>query len=80
MCRYVYPLTVARQRLSKNLTAATNTHATIEEFFWRTVLYAVLLYQRKVDNCFFTELTVFFENIFTGTQMKKIKERERAET
>jgi hypothetical protein len=28
---YVYPLIVAKQRLGKNVTAATNTHATIEE-------------------------------------------------
>jgi hypothetical protein len=27
----LYPLIVARQRLGKNVTAATNTHATIEE-------------------------------------------------
>jgi hypothetical protein len=31
VCLYVYPVTVARQRLGKNVTAATNTYATIEE-------------------------------------------------
>jgi hypothetical protein len=31
VCLYLYPPVVARQRLGKNVTAATNTHATIEE-------------------------------------------------
>jgi hypothetical protein len=31
MCLYVYPILVGRQRLGKNVTAATNAHATIEE-------------------------------------------------
>jgi hypothetical protein len=31
VCLYLYPAIVARQRLGKNITAATNTHATIEE-------------------------------------------------
>jgi hypothetical protein len=31
MCLHVYPFTVARQRLGKNVAAATNTQATIEE-------------------------------------------------
>jgi hypothetical protein len=31
VCLYVYPSIVARQRLSRNVTAATNTHATIGE-------------------------------------------------
>jgi hypothetical protein len=30
---YLYPSIVARQRLSKNVNAATNTHATIKELF-----------------------------------------------
>jgi hypothetical protein len=30
-CLYVYPPTVDRQRLGKNVTASTNTHETIEE-------------------------------------------------
>jgi hypothetical protein len=32
VCLYVYPPMVPRQRLGKNVTAATNTHATIEEY------------------------------------------------
>jgi hypothetical protein len=31
LCVYVYPSILARQRLGKNITAATNTHATTEE-------------------------------------------------
>jgi hypothetical protein len=31
LCLYMKPLIVARQRLSKNVAAATNTHATIQE-------------------------------------------------
>jgi hypothetical protein len=31
VCLYVYPLIVAMQQLSKNVTTATNTHATIKE-------------------------------------------------
>jgi hypothetical protein len=31
VCLYVYPLLVARQRLGKNFTAATNTQAAIKE-------------------------------------------------
>jgi hypothetical protein len=30
VCLYVYPPIVARQRLGKKFTGATNTHATIE--------------------------------------------------
>jgi hypothetical protein len=30
LCLYVYPPVVVRQRLSENVTAATNTHAAIE--------------------------------------------------
>jgi hypothetical protein len=31
VCLYVYPHIIARQRLDKNVTTATNTHATIEK-------------------------------------------------
>jgi hypothetical protein len=42
VCLYVYPAIATRQRLSENVTAATNTHATIEEllnasFFMRSL-------------------------------------------
>jgi hypothetical protein len=43
VCLYVYPSIVARERIGKNVTAATNTHATIEElldlFSMRSVLH-----------------------------------------
>jgi hypothetical protein len=32
LCLYVYAPIVARQRLGENVTAATNTHVTLEEF------------------------------------------------
>jgi hypothetical protein len=31
LCLYVYPYNVAGQMLGRNVTAATNTHSTIEE-------------------------------------------------
>jgi hypothetical protein len=31
VCLYAYPLLVARQRLGKSVTAATNTHETVKE-------------------------------------------------
>jgi hypothetical protein len=33
VCLYVYPLILARRRFGKNVTAATNTHTTVEELF-----------------------------------------------
>jgi hypothetical protein len=43
LCLYVYPPTVASQRLGKNVTAAMNTHATTEmldtSFSMRSVPY-----------------------------------------
>jgi hypothetical protein len=44
---YVYPLLVARQRLGKNITAATNTHATIEELFDASFSVRCLSYQSR---------------------------------
>jgi hypothetical protein len=46
----VYPLTVARKKLGKNVTAATNTHATIEEFVGGVVFYVVHVVSRKVES------------------------------
>jgi hypothetical protein len=37
---YVYPLIFARQRLGKNVTAATNIHASIDRIVRRVVFYA----------------------------------------
>jgi hypothetical protein len=33
MCLYVYPTIIARQRLGKKITAATNTQTILEELF-----------------------------------------------
>jgi hypothetical protein len=41
---------VARQRLSKEVTAATNTSATIEELLDASFSMRSVLYQRKVGN------------------------------
>jgi hypothetical protein len=49
VCLYVYPLNVvARQRLGKNVTAATNTHATIEELLDASFSMRSVSYGRKV--------------------------------
>jgi hypothetical protein len=48
--QYVYLLIVARQRLSKNVTAAANTHATIEELLCASFSKRSVSYQTKVDN------------------------------
>jgi hypothetical protein len=43
----VYPI-VARQRLSKNVTAAMITHATIKELLDQSLFYVVRLVSRNV--------------------------------
>jgi hypothetical protein len=49
--RYVYRRIVARQRLGKkNVTAATNTHATIEELLDASFSMPSVRYQRKVGD------------------------------
>jgi hypothetical protein len=51
VCLYVYPTIVARQRLWKNVTQATNIHVTIElSFSMRS------MYERKVGDQFLPEL------------------------
>jgi hypothetical protein len=49
-CLYVYPPIVARQRLVKNATMETNTHAKIEELLDASFLMRPLSYQRKVGD------------------------------
>jgi hypothetical protein len=47
LCLYVYSLLVARQRFDKNVTATTDTHATVEELLY-TLFYMLLMsYQGK---------------------------------
>jgi hypothetical protein len=47
---YVYPPTVARKRFRKNVTAATNTKATIEELLDGSYSTHSVSYQRKVGD------------------------------
>jgi hypothetical protein len=50
VCLYVYPSIVARQRFGKNVTAATNTHATIGELLVASFSMRYGSYQRKVGD------------------------------
>jgi hypothetical protein len=50
LCLYVYHSLVARQRLGKNFTTATNTQATIEELLDASFPMKSVTYQRKVGN------------------------------
>jgi hypothetical protein len=56
VCLYVYPPIVARQRLRKNVTAATNTHSTTKEFLNMSSSMRFVSYERKVGDQFFPEL------------------------
>jgi hypothetical protein len=60
VCLYVYPVIVARQRLGKKVTAATNTHTTIEGLFEATFSMRSMSYQRKIGHQLFPELLVLF--------------------
>jgi hypothetical protein len=46
----VYPHVVAKQRLGKNITAATNTEAKIKEILDASFSMRPALYQRKVGD------------------------------
>jgi hypothetical protein len=63
VCMYILPI-VARQRMGKNVTAATNTHTTIEELLDASLSMLSVSYQRKVSEQFFPELFVFNINIW----------------
>jgi hypothetical protein len=58
-CLYVYSHTVSRQRLGKNVTAATNTHATTNEFLAASFCMRSMPYQRKLGYYFSPEFLVF---------------------
>jgi hypothetical protein len=49
VCLYANPPIVAKQRLAKNVTAATNTHATIE-LFYESFSMQTVSYQKKVGD------------------------------
>jgi hypothetical protein len=46
----VYPFIVARQRLGKNVTAATNAHATTEELLDASFSIRFVSYERKTGD------------------------------
>jgi hypothetical protein len=46
---YIHPI-VARQQLSKCVTAATNTHTTVEELLYASFSVLSVLYHRKVGD------------------------------
>jgi hypothetical protein len=52
------PPIVARQELSKNVTAVMNTHATIAELLDASFSMLSMLDERKVGDWFFPELLV----------------------
>lgn len=56
MCLFVYVPVVARQRLRMNITAATNTGVTLEEFLGSSFSMHSVSYQRKVEDYFFPEI------------------------
>jgi hypothetical protein len=60
VCLYVYPPLLDRQLLSNYVTAAMNTHETIEELLDASFSMWSVSYQRKVGDWLFTELLVFF--------------------
>jgi hypothetical protein len=56
----VYHLLVPRQRLGKNVTAATNTHATTEELLDQLFYMRFASYQRKVGDYVLPQLLVTY--------------------
>jgi hypothetical protein len=50
VCLYVHPAIVARQRLGKNVTATTNTQATIDELLDASFSVRSVSYQGKVGD------------------------------
>jgi hypothetical protein len=50
VCPYMYLPIVARQRLGKNVTAAMQTHATLEELLDAPFSMRSVKYQRKVGD------------------------------
>jgi hypothetical protein len=59
VCLYVLPPVVDRQQLGKNVTAAMNTHITIDELLVGVVFYAVRVVSEESRRLFFTELLVY---------------------
>jgi hypothetical protein len=74
LCLYtrMYPHIVATQRLSKNFTAAKNTHATVEELFRRVVFYALRVASKESRRLVFrrTSCYVFMFYAILKDQMR----------
>jgi hypothetical protein len=58
VCLQVYLCPLARQRLGENVTAATNTHETIEELFDASFSMRSVSYLKKVGDYLFPEFLV----------------------
>jgi hypothetical protein len=56
VCLYVYPQIIARQRLGKNIIAATNTEEKIESLLNASFSMRSVSYRRKVCDYFSSEL------------------------
>jgi hypothetical protein len=63
VCLHVYPTIIARQRRGRNITAATNTHKSIEESLDASPSMRSVSYQRKVSVYFFPELVRVSNNM-----------------
>jgi hypothetical protein len=64
-----------RERLGKNVTPATNTHATIGHLLDTSFSMRSVWYQRKVGDYFFPELLVFFScvvNVDASDEHKEV--------
>jgi hypothetical protein len=56
LCAYLHSLILVRKQLGKKVTAATNAHANIEEFFRGDVFCVVRVELRKAEDWFFPEV------------------------
>jgi hypothetical protein len=70
VCLYVYPPIAARQRLGKNVTAATNAHGTIEKLDASFSIRS-MPYQRKVGDQHFPDLLVLFHGAVSITYIQR---------
>jgi hypothetical protein len=61
-CMYMYSSNVARQRLTKYITASTNTPATIEELVDASFSMRCVSFQRKVGDRFFPKFLVILSS------------------
>jgi hypothetical protein len=72
-CLHVYPPVVSRQRLGKNVSVATNTHATVEQLLEASFSMRCVSYQRKVCGKFFAELLVIHYEIQSSVSKSPIR-------